>query len=91
MRRESREWLVGTGALVLAAASAIGIVYGVTYYSALLWQGLIMMVSVIAGVIAFMLVGIALPLIVGEAILDWLEGEQEDKDAQNEDPPFQFP
>lgn len=85
MNRGQREWLVGTGVIVLATSVIIGayLYWGIVEE---VFKYLIVAAIVIA---AFMVGGIAIPLVVGNIILDWLEGEEEEE-TRNEDPPFQY-
>lgn len=89
MRRESREWLAGTAVIVLGACVTISLYIGITSYGDMVYRAFMYLLAAVALVFGFLIVGIAFPLSVGEIVLTWLEGE-EDKDAKNEDPPFQF-
>lgn len=84
MRRESREWLIGTGVLVLAASTAIGLYLHFWF----VLEAVKLLAFVAFVIVTIMIVGIALPLVVGETVLDWLDGKEEK--VEEEDPPFQF-
>lgn len=78
MRRESREWLVGTGVIVLGTATLFAVMTQWGFVSELLKYLLLALFAVVA----FLIIGIAFPLVVGEAVLEWIDGKEEEQEIE---------
>lgn len=76
---------------MLFMITAILIAHGMLNYGGMMYEAVKLFITVIIGVVLFLIVGIALPLTVGEVIMEKIDKiEDEETEPEGEEIPWEY-